>query len=189
MRKEVIGRHTLYCGDCLEIMPALPARSIDIVLTDLPYLLINADWDKELDIESVIENIERLLSENSAFVFFGRGDSFYKWNVLANRFSKFKEEIIWNKKRNSIGTTAIKRLHETISIRMKDKRKINKSYVEFKKYIIENERLNYVFEYARQVQNLAKQNPNGVLTFLKTGDAPYDKICKNRKKRSFSYSS
>jgi site-specific DNA-methyltransferase (adenine-specific) len=101
MRKEVIGRHTLYCGDCLEIMPALPARSIDIVLTDAPYLLINADWDKELDIESVIENIERLLSENSAFVFFGRGDSFYKWNVLANKFSKFKEEVIWDKTANS----------------------------------------------------------------------------------------
>ena len=27
----------LYCGDCLEILPTLPAGSIDAVVTDPPY--------------------------------------------------------------------------------------------------------------------------------------------------------
>jgi len=35
MRKEVIGRATLYCGDCRDIIPSL--GSVDAVITDPPY--------------------------------------------------------------------------------------------------------------------------------------------------------
>ena len=35
MRKEVIGNATLYCGDCLEILPTLP--KVDALITDPPY--------------------------------------------------------------------------------------------------------------------------------------------------------
>ena len=35
MRKEVIGNATLYCGDCLEILPTLDP--VDAVVTDPPY--------------------------------------------------------------------------------------------------------------------------------------------------------
>lgn len=36
-RREVIGACTLYQGDCLEIMPALDAGSVDMIWTDPPY--------------------------------------------------------------------------------------------------------------------------------------------------------
>jgi site-specific DNA-methyltransferase (adenine-specific)/modification methylase len=35
LRKEVIGRATLYCGDCRDILPTLP--KVDAVVTDPPY--------------------------------------------------------------------------------------------------------------------------------------------------------
>jgi site-specific DNA-methyltransferase (adenine-specific) len=35
MRKEIIGRHTLYLGDCLEILPEI--GEVDAVVTDPPY--------------------------------------------------------------------------------------------------------------------------------------------------------
>ena len=31
------GTVTLYCGDCLEVLPTLEAKSVDAVVTDLPY--------------------------------------------------------------------------------------------------------------------------------------------------------
>jgi DNA modification methylase len=31
------GRVVLYLGDCLEVMPTLPEKSIDLILADLPY--------------------------------------------------------------------------------------------------------------------------------------------------------
>ena len=35
VRKEIIGDATLYCGDCLEILPTLD--KVDAVVTDPPY--------------------------------------------------------------------------------------------------------------------------------------------------------
>ena len=37
MQVEHIGNATLYCGDCLEILPTLKKESVDMVLTDPPY--------------------------------------------------------------------------------------------------------------------------------------------------------
>lgn len=39
--KEVIGDATLYLGDCLEILPTLDKGSIDAVVTDPPYGIVN----------------------------------------------------------------------------------------------------------------------------------------------------
>jgi site-specific DNA-methyltransferase (adenine-specific) len=36
-RKEVIGRATLYLGDCLQIMPLIEQADVDHVITDPPY--------------------------------------------------------------------------------------------------------------------------------------------------------
>lgn len=38
---------TLYCGDCLEVLPTLPDNSVDAVVTDPPYGLsfMGKDWD------------------------------------------------------------------------------------------------------------------------------------------------
>ena len=35
MHKEIIGNATLYCGDCMDIMPTL--GKVDAVVTDPPY--------------------------------------------------------------------------------------------------------------------------------------------------------
>jgi site-specific DNA-methyltransferase (adenine-specific) len=34
-----------YGGDCLEIMPTLPDKSIDMILCDLPYGTTACKWD------------------------------------------------------------------------------------------------------------------------------------------------
>ena len=48
----------IYCGDCLEIMPLLADKSIDLVLTDPPYG-ITENYDKHIDTE---ENLKNLIS-------------------------------------------------------------------------------------------------------------------------------
>ena len=42
-----IGESVLFLGDCLEVMPTLPADSIDAIVTDPPYGLgfMGKDWD------------------------------------------------------------------------------------------------------------------------------------------------
>lgn len=39
MKKEVIGKQTLYCGNSIEIMDLLTNKSYGLVLTDPPYMI------------------------------------------------------------------------------------------------------------------------------------------------------
>lgn len=39
MKETIRDKATLYCGDTLEILPTIPAMSIDAVITDPPYML------------------------------------------------------------------------------------------------------------------------------------------------------
>ena len=36
----------LYHGDCLEVMKDIPDKSVDLILTDPPYNINKAKWDK-----------------------------------------------------------------------------------------------------------------------------------------------
>ena len=43
----------LYQGDCLEIMPTLPASSVDLVLCDLPYGTTACKWDSIIPFDAL----------------------------------------------------------------------------------------------------------------------------------------
>jgi len=45
---------TIYHGDCREILPLIPDKSIDLVLTDPPYGIDKADWDVEFILPEII---------------------------------------------------------------------------------------------------------------------------------------
>jgi adenine-specific DNA-methyltransferase len=75
---------TIYQGNCLEVMPLLPSGSIDLVLTDPPYLVgYEGRWDSDRSqivgdrdpswLEPAFANIWRLLRNNSFCI------SFYGW--------------------------------------------------------------------------------------------------------------
>jgi DNA modification methylase len=43
----------IYCADCLDILPKIPDKSIDLVLTDPPYGVGKAEWDMNFHIDWV----------------------------------------------------------------------------------------------------------------------------------------
>ena len=48
-------------GDCLEVMPTLPAQSIDMILCDLPYGTTACAWDVIIPFDALWEQYERLI--------------------------------------------------------------------------------------------------------------------------------
>jgi site-specific DNA-methyltransferase (adenine-specific) len=54
------GDVTLYQGDCLEIMPTLADGSVDAVVTDPPYGVGIAAWDKSIPLQSVLDDCLRI---------------------------------------------------------------------------------------------------------------------------------
>lgn len=119
----------LYNEDCLEKMKILIKEGFkaDAIITDPPYLYLKNKLDKQFNEELFFEMAGKITDK---IVFFGRGDSFYKWNLLANENKfLFKEEVIWNKKYISNPTNSFLRRHELISVRMKKGYKLNKVYI------------------------------------------------------------
>ena len=61
----------LYLGDCLDIMPTLPARSIDMILCDLPYGSTQCKWDIVIPFDKLWEQYNRIIKDNGAICLFG----------------------------------------------------------------------------------------------------------------------
>ena len=61
----------IYNEDCLEGMKRIPDKSVDCVICDLPYGVLNsgnkyAQWDKILPMDKVWEQYERIIKDNGA---------------------------------------------------------------------------------------------------------------------------
>ena len=74
----MIEPNNLYLGDCLTLMDDLPAESIDLVLCDPPYGVLNkgnraAQWDRCIDLDRLWQHYRRILKPNGAVVLFAQG--------------------------------------------------------------------------------------------------------------------
>ena len=50
----------IICGDCLDIMPDLPDKSIDMILCDLPYGTTACKWDTIIPFDKLWSNMKGL---------------------------------------------------------------------------------------------------------------------------------
>jgi site-specific DNA-methyltransferase (adenine-specific) len=58
----------LYHGDCLEIMPTLPAGSVDAIITDLPYGTTACEWDSIIPLAPMWAAVKHVLKPCGAFI-------------------------------------------------------------------------------------------------------------------------
>lgn len=120
-------------GNCETEIQKLPDESVDVILTDPPYLYLkNQKWDKPFNEDLLFSEWKRVLKDTGMVVMFGRGESFYRWNYkLAQLGFKFKEEIVWYKNNGSSPIHRLVRRHESIYIATKKKGKIRRSKVPY----------------------------------------------------------
>ena len=96
---------TIYHGDCREILPELP--KVDLVLTDPPYNIHKAAWDRipnYLEWSGIwLKLAESKLADNGSFYFFHNDMPIIAelmcWIKENTRFV-FKQFIVWNKRFN-----------------------------------------------------------------------------------------
>jgi site-specific DNA-methyltransferase (adenine-specific) len=82
-------------GDCLEIMPTLADKSIDLILCDLPYGTTNCKWDTIIPFEPLWAQYKRIIKDNGAIVLTA-SQPFTSALVMSNPVM-FKYEWIWEK--------------------------------------------------------------------------------------------
>ncbi|MFA5346536.1 MAG: site-specific DNA-methyltransferase [Methanoregula sp.] len=86
-------------GDCLDILPTLPGKSVDMILCDLPYGTTACKWDTIIPFEPLWKQYERLIKDNGAIVLTA-SQPFTSALVMSNP-KWFKWEDVWFKSRST----------------------------------------------------------------------------------------
>jgi len=110
----------IYCCDCLKGMIAIPDSSIDLVITDPPYLINyrsnrrknkedrfnyikNDDKDNNELIEIFMRESYRILKKNTAIYIFCSWHNIDFFKKLFEKYFKMKNLIVWNKNNHGSG--------------------------------------------------------------------------------------
>ena len=107
----------IYLGDCLELMQAIPDKSIDMILCDLPYGTTNCKWDTIIPFEPMWQQYGRVIKDNGAIVLTA-SQPFTSALIMSN-IKRFKYCWIWDKVKGTGFLNAKKqpmKVHEDIAV-------------------------------------------------------------------------
>lgn len=86
----------LWQGDCLELMKNIPDKSVDCIITDLPYGQTSRNrWDTVIPFEPLWEQYKRITKDNAAIILFANG--MFTAEMMMSNKSMWKYNLIWEK--------------------------------------------------------------------------------------------
>lgn len=113
----------IYNEDCLIGMRDIPDKSIDAIICDLPYGVLNrqnksAQWDNIIPIEPLWEQYKRVIKDNGAIVLFAQG--MFTAQLMMSNPKMWRYNLIWDKINRSTGFLNANRcplrIHEDIVV-------------------------------------------------------------------------
>ena len=87
-------------GDCLIEMQNIPDKSIDAIICDLPYGVLNkgnssAKWDSVIPFDKLWSSYERIIKDNGIIVLFGQG--MFTADLLISNKKLWRYNLVWDK--------------------------------------------------------------------------------------------
>jgi len=104
-------------GDCLEVMKEIPARSIEMILCDLPYGLTNCKWDSIIPLDKLWEQYLRIIKPNGVIAL--TASQPFTSILVCSQLPLFKHEWIWIKNQGSNFANTVRepmKEHESVLI-------------------------------------------------------------------------
>lgn len=113
---------SIILGDCLDIMPDIPDNSIDAVVCDLPFGVLNrknpeARWDVVIPFGPLWEQYERITKPNAPIILFASG--MFTADLMQSNRRLWRYNLVWDKVRITAFLNAKKmplRQHEDICV-------------------------------------------------------------------------
>lgn len=87
--------YKIFEGDCLNVMPNIAPRSVDLVLADMPYQKTRCRWDCLIDIDAMWNEVKRIIKPNGVVLL--HADPPFTYTVGNSNLPWFKYEITWEK--------------------------------------------------------------------------------------------
>jgi site-specific DNA-methyltransferase (adenine-specific) len=88
-------KNQVILGDCLEVMKLIPDKSIDAIISDLPYGTTACKWDTIIPFEPLWEQYKRIIKDNGAIVLTA-SQPFTSALVMSN-IKMFRYSLVWDK--------------------------------------------------------------------------------------------
>lgn len=82
-------------GDCLELMKQIPAGSIDMIWSDLPYQSTQNHWDYMIDLDQMWEQYHRIIKDNGCIALWGQAP--FSHILAMSNLQNFKYEWVIEK--------------------------------------------------------------------------------------------
>ena len=86
---------SIHLGDCLDLLGAIPDKSIDAIICDLPYGQIQAAWDCQIDLNVLWPHYKRLIKDNGVILLFAACP--FDKILGASNLEMLRYEWIWEK--------------------------------------------------------------------------------------------
>lgn len=98
----MIETDRIYPMDCLEGMSRMAAGSVDAVIADLPYGVLNrrnksAQWDQKIPLEPLWEQYRRITKPGSPIILFGQG--LFSARLMLSQPRLWRYNLVWQKDR------------------------------------------------------------------------------------------
>jgi len=122
-------------GDCLDIMPKIPDKSIDMILSDLPYGTTQNEWDSVIPLDKLWKEYERIIKDNGVIALTSQGA--FTAKLISSNYKLFRYKIVWIKSKATNFLNAKKqplRKHEDVCIFYKKQPTYNPQMTEGEPY-------------------------------------------------------
>ncbi len=119
----MIQLNRIYNEDCLVGMKRISDKSVDCIICDLPYGVMNkgnkhAKWDRKIPLDRLWEQYNRIIKDNGAIILFGQG--MFTAQLMTSNPKMWRYNLIWRKGGRCSGFLNAKKMplreHEDIMV-------------------------------------------------------------------------
>ena len=86
-------------GDCLIEMKTMEAKTVDLILCDLPYGMTKNSWDAVIPFEKLWVEYNRIIKDNGAIILFGSQP--FTSIMITSNLPMFRYSLVWEKNKFS----------------------------------------------------------------------------------------
>lgn len=94
-----VSGSALINADCMDILPLIPDKSVQLILADLPYGMTKNNWDCVIPLDKLWKEYNRIITDNGAILLFGNQP--FSSQLVVSNLKMFRYSLVWEKNKFS----------------------------------------------------------------------------------------
>ena len=99
LHKTDVSGSALINADCMDILPLIPDKSVQLILADLPYGMTKNNWDCVIPLDKLWKEYNRIITDNGAILLFGNQP--FSSQLVVSNLRMFRYSLVWEKNKFS----------------------------------------------------------------------------------------